>query len=349
MFVNVRRLQNSFKVHWSSSLSSSQTLIPKFFNEYYYSSDSSTRSFDYIAQFLPSNDGTLKLISVNSVTTNDRRRVSVGLSKAVKLPQGYVLKGLSRNFCPFLLVKIMKLFECRETAFAFFKLAFKDDSEETVKSCCVLAHLLAAEQLRFLAQDIVSWVVARIGPGRSKNLAAFMWEGHRMYESDFSVLNTLMRAFMKSEMHFEALEILSKMREVGVTPNPSAISILFRLLIRAGDCGAVWKLFGDVVRKGPCPNNFIFNLLILEFCRKGWTRIGEALLHVMGKFRCEPDVYSYNIVIHANCLKGQSSYALHLVNLMIANDCKPSIATFCTIIDAFCKEDMERRRMGIDY
>ena len=41
-----------------------------------------------------------------------------------------------------------------------------------------------------------------------------------MYESDFSVLNTLLRGFMNVGMGFEALEVLRIMRDVGVRPAP---------------------------------------------------------------------------------------------------------------------------------
>ena len=67
-----------------------------------------------------------------------------------------MLKVFSREFCPFFLVKIMKLFHNREIAFAFFKFSFGDDSEGTVRLCCVAVQLLAAEGLRHSAQDLLS-------------------------------------------------------------------------------------------------------------------------------------------------------------------------------------------------
>uniref|UniRef100_A0A2N9GS64 non-specific serine/threonine protein kinase n=1 Tax=Fagus sylvatica TaxID=28930 RepID=A0A2N9GS64_FAGSY len=224
----------------------------------------------------------------------------------IKARQGFVLKAFSRDFCPIFLVKILKLFRTRETAFAFFKFAFRDGSDATVRSCCIAAHILAAEDLRFLAQDVVSCVITRIGSGRSEGLVELMWREHHKYESDFSVLDTLMRGFLNVEMSKEAMGVLDRMREVGLRPSLSAITILFKLLLRVGDYGLV--------------------------------RIGESLLHVMWKFHCEPDVFTYNIVINAYCIRGQTSDAISWVHLMIARGCKPNVVTFNTLLHALCKE-----------
>ncbi|KAB2614582.1 pentatricopeptide repeat-containing protein [Pyrus ussuriensis x Pyrus communis] len=126
-----------------------------------------------------------------------------------------------------------------------------------------------------------------------------MWRGHCEYESDFSFLDTLMRGFLNAEIGAEALEVVSRMREVGLKPSLSAIVILLR---------------------------------------KGLITVGESLLHVMWKFQCDPDVITYNILINANCERGQADDALHWVHLMIARACKPSTVTFSTVINALCKE-----------
>ncbi|KAM1027596.1 hypothetical protein ACFX2G_041223 [Malus domestica] len=127
MSADLRRVHPSLKVHYHT-FNSSRILI------------TSSQSFDYFTQFLPfANNPTSK--SLCSVNSNERRKVTVGLSRIIKNQPGYALKGFSRGFCPFFLVKVMKLLGCRETAFGFFKLAFRDDSEGIVRrSCCIAAH-----------------------------------------------------------------------------------------------------------------------------------------------------------------------------------------------------------------
>ncbi|KAB2595260.1 pentatricopeptide repeat-containing protein [Pyrus ussuriensis x Pyrus communis] len=289
-----------------------------------------SQSFDYFTQFLPfANNSTSK--SLCSVNSNERPKVTVGLSRIIKNQQGYALKGFSSRFCRLFLVKVMKLLGCRETAFGFFKLAFRDDSEGIVKSCCIAAHFLAGYNLH-----------------RSIDLVGFMWRGHCEYDSDFSFLDTLMRGFLNAEMGAEALEVVSRMREVGLKPSLSAIAILLRLLIRIGDYGSVWKVFRGMLWKGPHPCNYTFNMMILGFCRKGLITVGESLLHVMWKFQCDPDVITYNILINANCERGQADDALHWVHLMIARACKPSTVTFSTVINALCKEGNMKQRVSPD-
>ncbi|XVF33671.1 hypothetical protein REPUB_Repub17cG0188100 [Reevesia pubescens] len=123
--------------------------------------------------------------------------------------------------------------------------------ESTSRSSCTVAHNLAAQNFRFLAQDVVSWEIRRIGGSRN--------------------------------MDSQAMRILSRMREMGMKPSSSAMTILFELLLRVGDYGSVWKLFRDMIRKGPCPSNYNFNAMILGFHRKGHIRIAESLLNVMGE------------------------------------------------------------------
>ncbi|XP_062098840.1 putative pentatricopeptide repeat-containing protein At1g12700, mitochondrial [Humulus lupulus] len=306
-----------------------------------------SKSFDFLNQFLPFDFPISD--SSNSINPNERRKIAVGLSKIVKTQKIYVLQGFSREFCPSSLVNIMKMLETRDTAFAFFKFAFRDHSDRVVRSSGLAALFLSAEDLQFLAQDMVSYIIDKIGAVRSRYLVEFMWEYHYRYESHFSVLNTLMRGFLNAEMGYEALQIVNKMREVGVSPSSSASRILFKLLIRVGDYGSVWKLFRDMVSKGPPISTHTFNMMILGFCRKGLLSTGESLFHVMRKFNCEPDVFGYNIVINANCMMGQISNALEWMHFMISNVCEPSVVTFNTVINALCKEgDMVKARSFFD-
>ncbi|KAF4379760.1 hypothetical protein F8388_023777 [Cannabis sativa] len=325
MSANVRRIEKNFQVHSPHIITS--------------------ESLNFLDQFLPISSSDSN--SSSSLNAKERRKIAVGLSKIVKVRKSHLLKAFSREFSPLVLVRLMELLGCRETAFAFFKLAFRDYSEKSVRSCCVVAHNLAARNLRFYAQDVISCVIARIGVSRSREVRGFMWKGHREFETDSSVLDTLMRSYLNVGMANEALEVLNKMWEVKVRPSASAINVLFKLLLRIGDYGSVWKLFRDMVCKEPFPSNYTFNMLILGFCRKGLLNIGESLLHLMRKFRCEPDVFTYNIVINANCVRGQTKVALKWMSFMIETGCKPSIVTFNTVVNALCKEGnfVEARRL----
>nr|GEY43335.1 hypothetical protein [Tanacetum cinerariifolium] len=184
-----------------------------------------------------------------------------------------------------------------------------------------------------------------------------MWRGHFGYESDFSVLDSFMRVFVNLEMEEQALEVVRRTRGIGLQPSLSALSVLFKLLLRVGfrilaqdvlllvvrrvGVGRgveMMELFRDMLRERPRPSNILFNVMIHGFCRKGEVRIGESLLYLMSKFECEPDVITYNILINAYCIRGQTLDALSWVDLMVERGCSPSTATFSTIINALSKE-----------
>ncbi|THG15333.1 hypothetical protein TEA_005310 [Camellia sinensis var. sinensis] len=355
MSATVRRVRNTLKVCFSSPFvpspsnsHSSQTLIsstltltlpPKTLNSQLSqccstsSSSSVDRNFDFLQQFSPfplRNSSNSSIIVINS---NERRRIVVGLATMIKQQQGYLLKGFSRNFCPYFLVQIMKLFENRQIAFAFFKFSFGDDSKETLRSCCLAAHLLAAGGLRFFAQDLLSWVIARIGFCRSWEVVGFMWGEHHKYESDFSVLDSLMRAFLNAEMISRALEMVDRMREVGATPSLSAVTILFKLLLGIGDYGSVWKLFRDMVHKGPCPVNYTFNVIILG----GQTSDGLALLHLMVGSGCNPSIVTFSTVINTMCKEGNVVEARKLFDGIQEIGVFPNTIMYNTLIDGYVK------------
>ncbi|KAI8022417.1 Pentatricopeptide repeat-containing protein [Camellia lanceoleosa] len=351
MSATVRRVRKTLKVcssspfvpssstsHSSQTLiSSTLTLSPKTLNSQLSqccstsSSSSVDRNFDFLQQFSPFPLSNSSNSSITVINSNERRRIVVGLAKLIKKQQGYLLKGFSRNFCPYFLVNIMKLFENRQIAFAFFKFSFGDDSEETLRSSCLVAHLLAAGGLRFLAQDLLSWVVARIGFYRSCEVVEFMCREHHKYESDFSVLDSLMRAFLNAEMGSRALEIVDRMREVGARPSLSAVNILFKLLLRTGDYGSVWKLFRDMVRKGPCPMNYTFNVIILGLL-KDLTMSGLL-----------PDRSLSDISVAGLCWAGRLDEAMGILEDMLEKGIAISVASFNSVIAAYSHAGLEDR------
>ncbi|GKD26861.1 pentatricopeptide repeat-containing protein [Tanacetum coccineum] len=201
-----------------------------------------------------------------------------------------------------------------------------------VVSC---THVLSMQGFRILAQDVLLLVVRKVGVRRRVEMMEVMWRGHFGYESDFLVLDSFMRVFVNLEMEEQALEVVRRMRGIGLQPSLSALSALFKLFLRVGDYESVWKLFIDMVRERPHP---CLNVMIHGFCRNGEVRIGESLLYLMSKFECKPDVITYNILINAYCIRGQTLDALSWVDLMVERGCSPSTATFSTIINASSKE-----------
>ncbi|XP_026432763.1 pentatricopeptide repeat-containing protein At3g22470, mitochondrial-like [Papaver somniferum] len=290
------------------------------------------------------------------INSNEKRKIFIGLSKIIKHGHGCVLRDFSlgdNQFWPFNLVEIMKLFDDSILSLAFFKFVCVNDSDfgsdSSIRLYCELAHVLASQDMRYLSQDVICVVVKRIGVDRSRELIDLMWKRreHYLYESDFSVLDSLMRGFMKAGLVRNALVVLDKIREEGLVPSLSATGILFRMLIAVGDFSTVWSLFRDMVVKGPRISTNEFNVMLDGFCGEGCFQVVVSLFYLMGKFGCEPDAFSYNILIKTYCTDGRSSEALAWVREMIENGCGPNVVTFNTIIDSFCKQGnmVEARRL----
>ncbi|KAL1535812.1 beta-amylase [Salvia divinorum] len=345
MSAAVLRLHRSLKVCYFCPLSlhlSSETLAHllsvyhQSMKYAYFSSSSSYNvgsKFDFLCQFSPFTSSSSS--GSNAINSNERRMLAVGISKLIKLEERDLLIRLSRGFSPVAIAEIMVSLQERQVAFAFFKYAFRDQSDFLVRCCCVVVHSLVAKDFRQLAQDVLTWTIQGIGEKRSYVL---VWREIFSTAVDFYILDALMRSFTNAEMASCALEVLDRMRGVGGRPSLSAICCLIKLLLRFGDYSSVWMLFKDMIFKGPIPSNYVYNMMILGFCRRGCIRIAESLLYVMRKFGCKPDVYTYNILINAYCVRGWTWEAFSWVHLMFESGCTPSFATFCTFINAFCKE-----------
>lgn len=303
----------------------------------YFSSSSSCHDdfkFDFLRQFSPFNTNCTN--SSNTVIDpNERHKLAIGISNMIKQKKRRLFWRFSRRFSPVALVKIMESLGDRQVAFAFFKYVFSDHSDRIVRRCCVVVRLLVACEYRLLAQDVLTWVIREIGEERSYVL---VWREYFKTSMDIFILDALMRSFTNAEMASCALVVLDRMRGVGDRPSLSAICVLLKLLLRFGDYGNVWMLFRDLFRRGPIPSIWVYNVMILGFCRKGYIRIGESLFYVMRKFGCEPNVYTYNILINAYCVRGSIWDAFSWVHLMVESGCAPSSATFSTVINAFGKE-----------
>ncbi|XP_051124320.1 pentatricopeptide repeat-containing protein At1g63150-like [Andrographis paniculata] len=290
--------------------------------------------FDFLEQFSPHGNSCSSSFET-VVNSNERRKLAVGISEIIKQRKGYLLQQFSSDFCPFKLFEIMKKFETQQISFAFFKYVFRDHSDCTIRHCCVLVRLLVFEEFRVLGQDVLTWIIQEIGENRSYKL---VWGESCKNASSFLILDTVMRSFTNAEMAHCALEVLGRIFEVGCRPKQSAICNLVKLLLRLGDYGSVWKLFRDMLRRGPIPSIYVFNMMILGFSKRGAVSVAESLLFIMSKFWCDPDVHSYNILINAYCAKGRAWDALGLLRLMVDSGCHPSPTTFCMLVNAFCKD-----------
>ncbi|KAF6138430.1 hypothetical protein GIB67_028002 [Kingdonia uniflora] len=135
----------------------------------------------------------------------------------------------------------------------------------------------------FFSQDVLTCVIERIECHGGWKLVELMWSSS--YVRKFSVLDSLMRAFLNMDMDMDmvsdALKVLYMMREEGLIPSCTAMNILFKLMLQKGYYSMVRKLFWSMVAIGPRPSNFTLNSMILGRCKKGNIQVVESLLLLM--------------------------------------------------------------------
>ncbi|TVU31321.1 hypothetical protein EJB05_23003, partial [Eragrostis curvula] len=283
-------------------------------------------SFDPTAQFLPS-DHHRGL----SLPTSLRRDALLALVRLLKVsPQCHLSLHL---LCP-----------CSgdpppsAPLAARFAAAFR--LSESAPALRPFAAIILAALLPNGSPYLLSWSNSAIGSARVR----------------YGVLRLALHAFLAAGMPAEALEVLARVRRSGHMPSLSALAILLRLLFRSGEVQAAWKVFEEMVAKGPRPSLAIFNAMILGFCHRGMIRVGSGLLGVMGKFRVVPDACSFNILIKGHCVFGWAHdmhRALNLMNQMLADGCMvldelvamgctPNSVTYNTLMDGICSDVIDR-------
>ncbi|KAL0913486.1 hypothetical protein M5K25_016950 [Dendrobium thyrsiflorum] len=231
-------------------------------------------------------------------------------------------------------------------ALSFLLIAFPNLSPDAfVFSCDVAFLIFSTEKLKPLAQDILSGLLHRLSPHRATEL--LRWAAlHHSYSTHYHALHLVLRAFLGAGMVSEALQALAEIRRVGNTPSLSVHAILLRLLFRTGDSRNAWKLFRDMILRGPRPSVRTFNAMILGSCLKGRVAAGEGLFWLFPKYKLEPDACSFNIVMKAHCMFGRAGNAFKLAfdtgraeryfELMASRDCKPDIFTYNIRIHSLC-------------
>ncbi|XP_020674371.1 pentatricopeptide repeat-containing protein At1g63400 [Dendrobium catenatum] len=234
-------------------------------------------------------------------------------------------------------------------ALSFLLIAFPNLSPDAVVFSCDVAFLIfSTEKLKPLAQGILSGLLHRLSPHRATEL--LRWAAlHHSYSTHYHALHLVLRAFLGAGMVSEALQALSEIRRAGNTPSLSVHAILLRLLFRTGDSRNAWKLFRDMILRGPRPSVRTFNAMILGSCLKGRVAAGEGLFWLFPKYKLEPDACSFNIVMKVHCLFGRAGNAFKLFDEMLELGHVPSIVSYNILINALCRQGrMEEARRWFD-
>lgn len=165
------------------------------------------------------------------------------------------------------------------------------------------------------------------------NMWSFYEKGDR--EASMSMLERLCSAGKTTE----AMDLLSKIHEKGITPDTIMYNTVFSVLGRLKQISHLHELYEKMKRDGPPPDIFTYNILIASFGRAGKVDEAVKLFEELENSDCRPDIISYNSLI--NCLgkNGDLDEAHMRFKEMQEKGLSPDVVTYSTLIECFGKTD----------
>ncbi|KAF5194602.1 Pentatricopeptide repeat-containing protein [Thalictrum thalictroides] len=170
-------------------------------------------------------------------------------------------------------------------------------------------------------------------------------EAHRLFcnmwifhdKGDRDAYMSMLESLCDSGRTAEALDLLSKIHEKGISTNTVMYNMVFAALGKFKEISHIQDLYEKMKQSGPLPDIFTYNILISSYGRGG--RVDEAVqvFEEMEKGNCQPDVITYNSLI--NCLgkNGNVDEAHMRFKEMQEKGLNPDVITYSTLIECFGK------------
>ncbi|KAK7303580.1 hypothetical protein RJT34_14490 [Clitoria ternatea] len=217
----------------------------------------------------------------------------------------------------------------------------------------LLLNLLVAEGQLHKLDSIMEWskkymnkqiyayfvrTLSKLGhDSEAHRLFCNMWNFHDKGDRDayMSMLDSLCNAGKMTE----AIDLLNKIHEKGITPDTIMYNTVFTALGRLKQISHIHDLYEKMKQDGPPPDIFTYNILISSFGRAGRVDSAVKIFEELENSNCKPDVVSYNCMI--NCLgkNGDVDEAHMRFKEMQEKGLNPDVVTYSTLIECFGKTD----------
>ncbi|XP_004491489.1 uncharacterized protein [Cicer arietinum] len=185
-------------------------------------------------------------------------------------------------------------------------------------------------------------------------------------------LESYIRCLINGGMVEDALDVFVTLKKVGFLPSVSTFNASLLACLKVGRTDLVWTLYErmlesgivasidvetvgylikafcaenkvfngyellrQVLDKGLCPDNTVFNSLIAGFCKeRQYTRVSE-ILHIMIAMKCNPDIYTYQEVING-LFKRKNAEGFRVFNDLKDRGYFPDRVMYTTVIKGLC-------------
>ncbi|KAF9614713.1 hypothetical protein IFM89_020124 [Coptis chinensis] len=192
---------------------------------------------------------------------------------------------------------------------------------------------------KYINKSIYAYLVKTLSKlghaNEAHRLFCNMWSFHDKGDRDayMSMLESLCEAGRTAE----ALDLLSKIHEKGISTNTVMYNMVFSALGKQKAVSHLHDLYEKMKCNGPLPDIFTYNILISSYGRAGNVVEAVKLFEEMENSNCKPDIISYNSLI--NCLgkNGDLDEAHMRFKEMQEVGLNPDVITYSTLIECFGK------------
>ncbi|PON81093.1 Pentatricopeptide repeat [Trema orientale] len=194
---------------------------------------------------------------------------------------------------------------------------------------------------RYMTKSIYAYLVRTLSKlghaSEAHRLFCNMWSFHD--KGDREACISMLESLCSAGKTTEAMDLLSKIHEKGITPDTIMYNTVFSALGKSKQVSHLHELYEKMKRDGPLPDIFTYNILIASFGRAGKVDEAVKLFEELENSDCKPDIITYNSLI--NCLgkNGDLDEAHMRFKEMQEKGLSPDVVTYSTLIECFGKTE----------
>ncbi|KAL0400613.1 UNVERIFIED_CONTAM: hypothetical protein Slati_4091200 [Sesamum latifolium] len=180
---------------------------------------------------------------------------------------------------------------------------------------------------------------------------------------DIRAYSAVIDGLCKDKMVDDALRLLSRMIDKGISPNVVTCNSIIKGLCVVGRWKDVKDLLNEMLDNKISPNVWTCNILVDAFCKEGMVEEAENVLDITMQRSICPDIVTYNALMDGYCLRGQMGYLVgglvqyatdcssiflsthderqrDLFNQLPCKGLQPNVHIYSIIIGSLCQEGL---------
>lgn len=224
-------------------------------------------------------------------------------------------------------------------ALAFFRwLECHTGSENTVRSTCVMIHILVAGNFNYGAIDLIRRLVRKNGDEHWANfLLKVIFQTYTCRKVLLTVSSMLVDCYVRENLAKVALTLAHQMKYLNLFPSIRVCNSLLGALIRSEQMELALNFLEEMGSQKIVLNAFTLSLFINDCCVRGKLDTGWKLLMRMQKLGIRPDIVTYTSFINSLCKMSLLKEAVSLIFKMTWNGILPDSVSVSSVTDGLCK------------